>query len=389
MLQGQVQNLGVVIYDESGRTMQDQPVTFTVSSAFATVNSSGVFTAVGPGQTTLTVASGAANIAVPVAITGHPAGVAGPRLTLDSRPFGVAVGPDSVLLATQLDAATMGGPRELASFAGVHPRRISSDVGGDSTGRYRLRRQSASGNIGIVRLATGVQTGAIGTGDLFRVNMGYGRSSRCATATASLPSTRIPSPSTGVSRWALIRMAWRSWTDGTALYVTNMSSGTLSEVVLAGSPWPDIHPGGVSQDGSSHPITLSSAANRRGLSVIDLATGNDGWRHRHRESPAWHSPVAGLVASRPGKSGQVVLIDRASRQVLNTVETGVCRAGSRWTSPGHRGRANESGWVDLIRQGTNFPPYACSGGTHNYPRREEFGWRLCGPPRARLRRSRR
>src|SRR4029077_14353796 len=93
-----------------------------------------------------------------------------------------------------------------------------------------------SGNIGIVRLATGVQAGTIPIpGDPFRVIMGNGPlifvagNSDSVFAINRNTQAIVARAEVGADPNS---MALR--TDGTALYVTNMSSGTLSEVVLAG-----------------------------------------------------------------------------------------------------------------------------------------------------------
>ena len=56
-----------------------------------------------------------------------------------------------------------------------------------------------------------------------------------------------------------------------------------------------------------------------------------------------------LVGTRPG-SGEVVLIDRVTRQLLNTVATGGTPRRVAMDLLGSIAAvANESGWVDLIR----------------------------------------
>ena len=126
LVQGGTQQLDATVRDADGNAISGT-ITWT-GGTVATVSATGLLTSIAAGQGTVTATAGTISTNMPVVITGHPAGVLGPRLPLTNRPFGIAVGADSVLLATQLDGGTVGkGRTNLASFPGIHRRRQYSD----------------------------------------------------------------------------------------------------------------------------------------------------------------------------------------------------------------------------------------------------------------------
>jgi YVTN family beta-propeller protein len=144
-------------------------------------------------------------------------------------------------------------------------------------------------------------------------------------------------------------------TDGTNLYVTNMSSGDLSEVALSSFTVARTFVlGGVPQDVVISPdnTELYVANEASLLQVVNLATGNvtNGGNGTENLFGLALSPDGKvLVGTRPG-SGQVVLIDRASRQVVTTISTGGTPRRVAFDLLGSVAAvANEQGWVDLIR----------------------------------------
>jgi hypothetical protein len=72
---GQTVTLTARVTDASGNVIANPSVAYTTSnSAVASVSSTGVVTAVGPGTATITATSGAANASVAITVIGHPAG---------------------------------------------------------------------------------------------------------------------------------------------------------------------------------------------------------------------------------------------------------------------------------------------------------------------------
>ncbi len=347
------------MYDESGDLMPGAVPTFTATSSIATVNAQGVVTAVGAGQGIITVSSGAASTEVKLVFTGHPAGVPGPRLSLGSRPFGVAVGADSMLLATQLAGAAMGKSRtDLSTFAGsiavgAVPTSVANGAGADTA----YVANQLSGSLGIVNRQTGVQVSTVAIpGDPFRVLKGPGDIVYVSSNIDSVFGVITPLQAIG---W---RFAVGADPNGMALgpgnaslYVTNMSSGDLTEInlvtlatartiVLGGTPQEVL----VSPDGTELYVANEGSL----LQVVDLATGNvtsGGAGTGNLFGRAVLPDGKVLVGTRPG-SGQVVVIDRVTRQVLSTVTTGgTPRRVSMDLLGSIAAVANESGWVDLIR----------------------------------------
>jgi YVTN family beta-propeller protein len=360
LTQGSVENLAVAIYNERGVLMPNAVAGFTTSSGIATVTGLGVVTAIGAGQGTITVTSGAASTNVPLVFTGHPAGVPGPRLTLGFRPFGVAVGSDSVLLATQLDAATMGKSRtDLATF----PASIS--VGGTPTsvvigpGPEAAYVANQGGDISFVNVPTATTFSSVAVpGSVFRVIIGYGDppviyvagNSDSVFAINTLTQAIIRRVEVGLDPNGLALAP-----SGGALYVTNMSGGTLSEVELGGfTVTRTIVLGGTPQDVVVSPDgTELYVANESGLlQVVNLGTGNvtdGGTGTDHLFGLALSPDNKVLVGTRQGP-GQVVLIDRATRQVITTLNTGGVPRRVAFDLLGSIAAvANEAGWVDLIR----------------------------------------
>jgi len=71
--QGDTRTLTAVVKDAGGNTITSPTITFaSVNPAIATVSSSGVVTAVGPGNTTITATSGTAQASATITVIGHP-----------------------------------------------------------------------------------------------------------------------------------------------------------------------------------------------------------------------------------------------------------------------------------------------------------------------------
>ena len=143
--------------------------------------------------------------------------------------------------------------------------------------------------------------------------------------------------------------------DRATLYVTNMTSGTLSVVDLGSfTVARTIALGGVPQDVVVSPDgTELYVANEAGLlQIVDLASDNvtnGGAGTEYLFGMALSPDGKVLVGSRPG-SGQVVVIDRVSRQLLTTINTtGTPRRVAFDLLGSVAAVANEGGWVDLIR----------------------------------------
>ncbi len=289
----------------------------------------------------------------------HPEGVLGPRLTLADRPFGVAVSRDSVILATQLDAAAMGrGRTNLNTFSGsVAVGSVPTSVAIAPSGVAYVANQF-SGDVGVVPAGANAQTGSVAVpGDPFYVTVSS--DSRTVYVSSNIDSVFVINTATSA---ITARIAVGADPNGLALspngsrlYVTNMSSGNLSDVDLGTSTVSrTITLGGVPQGVVASPDGNEIyVANEGGLlQVINVGTGNvttGGAGTGSLFGLALSPDGEVLIGTRPS-AGEVVLINRATRQVRTTVTTGGAPRRVALDLMGTMAVvANETGWVDLIR----------------------------------------
>ena len=125
----------------------------------------------------------------------------------------------------------------------------------------------------------------------------------------------------------------------------DIASFTVSRTITLGGVPQDVV---ISPDGTELYVANEGSL----LQVVNLATGNvtfGGTGTENLFGLALSPDGKALVGTRPG-SGQVVVIDRVTRQLMNTVSTG---GRPRRVAIDLLGSvaavANESGWVDLIR----------------------------------------
>ena len=357
LVQGATQQLNAMVKDGDGNTI-DGTITWTGGSV-ATVSATGLLTSIAAGQGTVTATAGTVSTDVPVVITGHPEGVQGPRLPLTNRPFGVAVGGDSVLLATQLDGGTVGKSRtNLATFPGsIVVGSVPTDVTFSANSLEGYVTNQGTHDVGVLSVPAGSQPTSVAVpGDPFRVRRGTGSivyvtgNADSVFAINTVTQQIVGRVAVGLDPNGIAISA-----DGSRLYVTNLSSGDLSEVntgtmavvrtiTLGGVPQDVVvSPDGTelyvaNEAGAMQVVTLSSgvvtAASSATGGLFGLALSPDGAR---------------LVGSRPG-SGSVLFIDRATRAVLGSVATGGFPRRVAFDLLGSIVVvANESGWVDLIR----------------------------------------
>lgn len=357
LVQGGTQQLDATVKDGDGNAISGT-ITWT-GSTVATVSTTGLLTSIAAGQGTVTATAGTISTQVPVVITGHPAGVLGPRLPLGNRPFGIAVGTDSVLLATQLDGGTVGkGRTDLVSFpASIVVGSIPTDVTFSASALEGYVANQGTHDLGLLSVAAGTQPASVPVpGDPFRVRRGTGSivyltgNADSVFAINTVSQQIVGRVAVGLDPNGIAVSA-----DGSRLYVTNLNSGDLSEINTGTMTVVRTIPlGGVPQDvvvspdgtelyvanesGAMQVVTLSSglvtAASSATGGLFGLALSPDGAR---------------LVGSRP-LSGAVIFIDRSTRAVLGSVATGGFPRRVAFDLLGSIvAVANESGWVDLIR----------------------------------------
>lgn len=360
VLMGSTIQLVATVYSESDQVMPGVPVSYSMSAPIAFVSASGVLTGTGAGQATVTATTGTLHADSPVEITGHPAGVLGPRYTLGSRPFGIAVSPDSTFLVTQLDAGTMAkGRTNLAGFSGsIVVGGVPTSVAVSSTGDTAYVANQGSGDVGLAKFSQPAQGASVAvTGNPFFVisrqhsNMVY-VTANDGSVTPINADTRTAAPSVNVggapNGLALLPES------PTFLYASNMF-GTVSEIALASFTVTRTFAIG----GTLQGIVISPdgdelyVANEGGLlQVINLGTGEA------QGAGPGTDYLFGLALSPDGKvlfgtrpsTGAVVMIDRATRQVISTVATGGTPRRVALDLLGTMAVvANETGWVDLIR----------------------------------------
>ncbi len=360
VLMGSTIQLVPTVYNESDQVMPGVPVSYSMSAPIAFVSASGVLTGSGAGQATVTATTGTLHADAPVEVTGHPAGALGPRYVLGSRPFGIAVSPDSTFLVTQLDAGAMAkGRTNLAGFTGsILAGGIPTSVAVSSTGDSAYIANQGSGNVGLAKFSEAAQGASVAvTGNPFFVisrpnsNMIY-VTANDGSVTPINADTRTAAPGVNVGG-APNGLALPPGTPA-VLYASNMF-GWVNEIAIGSFTVARTFAIG----GTLQGIVVSPdedelyVANEGGLlQVINLATGeaqSAGPGTDYLFGLALSPDEKVLFGTRPS-TGHVVMIDRATRQVINTVSTGGTPRRIAFDLLGSVAVvANEAGWVDLIR----------------------------------------
>lgn len=357
--------LPVSARDENGATVGLDGASFHLSGdLIAAVNDIGLVSALEPGADTLVVKLDGDSVAVEIVVDypegiSHPEGVVATQTNLDSRPFGVAVGERGDVLVTQLDAATVarGALPSSALGTSIAVGAVPTDIEVDRTGAYAYVTNQFSSNVGVIDLATNVQVATIPvSGDPYRVVLSPDGSSLFVTGNAdSLFIVDVASRAiTARLAVGLDANGVAANYNGTRVYVSNQSDGTVSEVDLTtntvlrtipvgGHPQELVlSPGGtllfVADESGSVQIWSLRAGRKRGEIAVP------GGAFAMAVSPDWRQLY---ISSSLG--GAVYLIDWKTGATLKTVTTGGMPRRIAFAADGATAVvANEAGWVDFI-----------------------------------------
>lgn len=359
--QGASYLLRAAVIDPTGDTLPGQPLTFQSGNPLVvTVSGAGLVRSAGPaGSTLITVRSGAlfAFAAVSVADTSIVT-----RLPLSARPYGVAASPSRVVYVSRLDAASLARvdlPAMAFSGAAIVGT-VPTFVTFDPAGTTAYVTNQLSGTVGVVDVATNVQTSTIPVlGDPFIVRVSPDNQLVWVTTNVNslfaidVGSTTVAhrfdftdGPSAGLAFHPTNdSLIYASVIGGVVHEIDFRRDTVLRTFAVGGLPQAIA----VAPDGSELYLANESAGE---LQVVNLQTG------------ALLAPVflgAGpfdLALSPDGTkiwvtlqgSGLVRVLDRASRTILRTIATGG-RPRRVAFDPGSSTVvvANEAGWVDFLR----------------------------------------
>ena len=362
---GQALTLPVSAVDANGNQVSLAGATFELHGDLVAGVDAGVVRALEPGGDTVVVKLDGDSVAIqvlveyPEGIT-HPVGVVASSTTLDSRPFGTAVGHSGDLLVTQLDAASVAhGVLPGTSLGTSIPvGAVPTDVTIDAAGTYAYVTNQFSSNVGVIDLTSKAQVATIPvSGDPFRVKLSLDQSMLFVTGNAdSLFIVDVSSREiTGRLAIGLDANGLAQDYTGGRLYVSNQSDGTVSEVDLTtrtvlrsipvgGHPQELVlSPGGTLLFVGDESGSVQVWSLREGTKLRDILV--PGGAFAMAVSPDWRQLY---ISSSLG--GVVYLIDWKTGATLKTVTTGGTPRRISFTTDGTTAMiANEGGWVDFIK----------------------------------------
>jgi YVTN family beta-propeller protein len=329
--QGASVQLSPQAFDASG-----QPVAttfhFTVESGgtSVTVDGQGMITATGPGISRVDAAAGSATATRVVAVFGHPSAFNQRGVSLGSRPYGIAVGPDGAVFVTQLDAHSvtrMSLPDlsiKKTIAVGATPTGIASTP---ASGDLVVTNQFDA-SVGIIDASSNSQIQTVAApATTFRVILNRQGTRAYATASngqllvvdlttrSALGTIGIPAAANG--------LAWGP--DSTKLYVSSMG-GVVSVIDAAsGQTLGTVQTNGVMQDlavapdgselyvadESGHSVDIFSLPQLAPTQTIALANGAFGL--------ALTPDGSRLYVTQPG-GHRITVIDRATRQTVANID---------------------------------------------------------------------
>lgn len=338
------------VVDSDGHAVIGSSFAFASSdTAVAQVSGLGLVTGHGHGTATVTVTSGALSAQVKIVI-------AGSRLLISGRPFGVAVSSLGLAYVTQQDANALTGVIVGADTVSevVDVGADPGDVAFNGAGSVAYVTNFLGNTVGRVSVGSGSQSDSAGVGgDAFHIRVS-GNGARIyvasgdgylytldATTLGRIDSVAIDNDPNGLA----IK-------GDTIAYVSSSSMARVTELSLVGdSVLRHFAVGDTPQD-----VVLSAdggtlyAANQAGrVDVIDLGSGTIG-------TPMAVSGAFGLARTPAGDTlvvsslgGQVYRIDAATRAVLRTYSVGGTPRRVAIAPDGAILAANEGGWLDIIR----------------------------------------
>ena len=363
---GATAQLTAQVLSARGSPILGAKITFTSADpSIATVDATGLVTAVATGSTAITVSSrGAAAVMVPVSVveTTHPAGTIAATLTIRGRLYGAAVSKVGVTYLTQPDSNLLQRiDLPTAAFSGsVAVGNQATDVAFDTSGAFAFVTNQFDANVGVVSTASNATISTIPVPfNPFRVLASVDAHTAFVSGTA--PQLAVVDRLTGTTVATIglpdLSNGLALNSTGSKLYASLLFSGQVVEIDVATRTVVRTFP--IPGAGTLQAVTVSrddaelyvADEGTSQLWIIDLTSGN----------------VSGVVALGGGgfeakvtpdnaqiyvalsSNGIVRVIDRAGRTVVATIATGGAPRRLAFTRNGNTAViANEAGWVDII-----------------------------------------
>lgn len=361
----------VVVTDNFSNPVAGVSVSFAVTSGGGSVSPATSTTAangrasttwtVGPyGQPQIATATvaGIGNVSFSAGVLRQQAGTS---VALPSRPFGVAVSSNDVVYVGQLDAAAVtrynGTSTSVAATIAVGNGPV--DVTFDPSGATAYTADQLSQRVSIINVATNTVVGTIPvTGDPFRVLLSPDAALLYVVTNAnSVYKIDLATKSVvGQLGFTAAPNGLAITADGSKLYVGTRAGGTVVEVNTANmTALRTFSPGGLIQevrlspDGTelyavSETGTVFVYSLGSGALVSSLNLGGGGFGASITPSPDRSKLWVTLTST-----GDVKVIDRATRAVTRTIYVGGSPRRIAFTSDGTAVIANEAGYVTWVK----------------------------------------
>ena len=347
------------VVDTSGKPIPGVQPSFTSSDPLVLqVSTTGLVTSVGPLGAATIIAKFATFVAV-ARVTVLDSNIVA-RLALTGRPFDAAISPSGVIYVTRLDVGSVSrlNLAERAFTAAVAVGSVPSRVTFNATGTTAYVSNQFSDDLGIINVATNTQAEIIPTtGDPVPVALSIDGAALFVTTNAdrlyrfSLAS-RVPTDSLALPATSHHLVVHPG---GNLLYVATREGGSVLEVDARTLAVTRTFPLGGRTNGmvlSPDHRTLYVANDYLSLiHVITLSTGSVGSIALGGGPFALGlGPDGTRIYATLTSNGMVQVVDRANRQVVETIQTGGApRVPVAAATQGLVVVPNEAGWVDLLR----------------------------------------
>lgn len=352
----ETRQLTALAYDGGGAQVTGVAVTFSSQSpAIVETTAGGLVTALAEGEGVIRASVGSVHTDVPVVVALPPTTAS--QVGIPSRPFGVSVSSDGVVLVTQQDANSLTRVNlpELAATGTIDVGVDPGDVTFSADGERAYATNYIGGTISVIDVATsevigtypangGSPTHAVLSQDesLLYVSTIAGWLNVYSTTSGALVTSKL----LGSDLNGLARFADRLYVSSTAgyLYELTLPTLTVSRTAALGGRPQDVavtSDGGeifvADEMGSVRVINRSSGA----AASIPIGAGGFGL--------AIDLANRFVFVSQPA-SGTVTILRRSSRQAVADVNVGgMPRRIAVDGSTGTVVVANEGGWADFIR----------------------------------------
>ncbi len=361
---GTQEQLGIQVLDAIGQPIPNASISFVSDKTnIVTVSSSGLLTSVGPtGTATITVSSSGlkTTVAVTVLPTTHPGGTIAATLPLPSA-FGVAISAQGVVYASTLTGSVGRVDLPTLSFDASISAAVGSTLDGIAFNAQGTTAfvAGALGGLGIIDVATNTLTGTVappaGFGGAFSVALSPNGSlvylGGSAAVFAINPGTQtvaatiaVPGTANHMALHPTMPLLYVSLVDASQVVEINTQTNAITRTFNVG---PTPQGVAVSLDGTELYVAQESG----GLTIVNLATGA-------QTSVSLQTAGFGLALSPDGaqlyiaasQQGQVFVVDRISRTIVKTINTGGEPRRVAFDASGKTAAvANDDGWVDIIQ----------------------------------------